>query len=118
MKIHVLGVPHTQSSKAFSTCAFTQKVVKLCAMMHRRGHEVIHYGVTGSEVECTHNVSVATGVEWQEAWPVPASWPSGGTGQYEPALTPKQRAYLARWARDAQRESSVAWATPIPRSWP
>ena len=64
MKLHVLGVPHTITRKDFSTCAFTQKVLKLCAMMHRRGHHVIHYGVEGSEVECTEHVSLATEAEW------------------------------------------------------
>ena len=66
MKLHVLGVPHTITRKDFSTCAFTQKVLKLCAMMHRRGHHVIHYGVEGSEVECTEHVSLATEAEWSK----------------------------------------------------
>jgi glycosyltransferase involved in cell wall biosynthesis/SAM-dependent methyltransferase len=76
MKIHVLGVPHTITRKEFSTCAFTQKVLKLCAMMHRRGHHVIHYGVEGSDVECTEHVSIATEAEWSK-WHKPP-----GTDQY------------------------------------
>jgi len=65
MKLHVIGVPHTITRKQdFSTCAFTQKVVNLCAMMHRRGHEVIHYGVEGSVVEATESVDIVTHAEW------------------------------------------------------
>lgn len=64
MKIHVLGLPHTQTTEEFSTCAFTQKTVTLCKMLTRRGHHVTHYGVEGSNPECTENVSVMPREEW------------------------------------------------------
>lgn len=58
MRIIVLGLPHTQTSRRFSHCAYTQKAYNLCKMMHERGHEVIHVGV---EVEdgppCAKNVA-------------------------------------------------------------
>ena len=66
MRIHVLGLPHTQTTEEFTTCAFTQKAFNLCKMMHRRGHEVIHYGVEGSNPECTKNVSVMPRETWQK----------------------------------------------------
>lgn len=64
MRIHVLGLPHTQTTEEFTTCAFTQKALNLCKMLHRRGHEVIHYGVEGSNPECTENVSVMPQKTW------------------------------------------------------
>ena len=89
MKLHVLGVPHTITRKDFSTCAFTQKVVKLCAMMTRRGHEVIHYGVEGSEVECSEHVSIVTAAEWGAHYSKPT------TEHYDISMDGERAAYMA-----------------------
>ena len=32
-RIHVLGLPHTKTTKDFTACAYTQKVWKFCKMM-------------------------------------------------------------------------------------
>jgi glycosyltransferase involved in cell wall biosynthesis/SAM-dependent methyltransferase len=88
MKIHVLALPHTVTNKKFTTCAFTQKVVKLCAMLHRRGHHVIHYGVEGSEVECTEHVSIASYAEWSQYYTHP------GANFYEFMPTEKHKPYI------------------------
>ena len=57
---HVLGIPHTVTTKDYSVCAFTQKVLNLCRMLTDLGHEVIHYGHEDSEVTCTEHVSVVS----------------------------------------------------------
>lgn len=49
MRLHVLGIPHTVTTKAFAHCAFTQKVYKFARMMRPFGYKVLHYGIEGSD---------------------------------------------------------------------
>lgn len=51
MKLHLLGIPHTQTHPRFSCCAFTGKVLRFGPMMADQGYHVIHYGNEGSEVD-------------------------------------------------------------------
>ncbi len=60
MRFHVPGLPHTVTNRKYIHCAFTQKVFKLCKMLHSLGHEVYHYGCEGSNPTCTEHVDVVT----------------------------------------------------------
>ncbi|MFZ9903628.1 MAG: hypothetical protein ACO3FT_08235, partial [Ilumatobacteraceae bacterium] len=65
MRLHLLGIPHTVTTTAFSHCAFTQKVYKFSRMMVPLGYEVIHYGVEGSDAGATEDVVVMSQAEHQ-----------------------------------------------------
>lgn len=96
MKIFMLGLPHTITSPEFSTCAFTQKVLHLCRMMHRAGHEVYHLGTEGAQVECTEHISVASHAEWSALYKRP------GIGFYDTSEDAAHQPYLRKWAKRAK----------------
>jgi len=58
MKVHLLGLAHTVTSREQTCCAYTQKVLKMAHMLTDLGYEVIHYGAEGSEVPCEHVTTI------------------------------------------------------------
>ena len=70
LRFHILCVPHTVTRKDYSACAFTQKALKFCKMMHRRGHIIYHYGHKDSEVECTEHIAITDDDLFQKAYGV------------------------------------------------
>jgi len=68
MRFHVVGLPHTVASKEFCPCAYTQKVLNFCKMMHSLGHTVYHYGGENSSVECTEHISIISAAQRKTWW--------------------------------------------------
>lgn len=60
MRFHLVGLPHTHTTEAFSACAFTEKVRKFAIMMMNRGHEVYLYGGAENEAPCTEHIVCIT----------------------------------------------------------
>jgi hypothetical protein len=52
MRFHVISLPHTQVTDAYSACAFTDKVRKFCKMMKKLGHTVYLYAGEENEAPC------------------------------------------------------------------
>ncbi len=54
--IHLLSLPHTQTTKDYSWCAFTSLVINMATMMTHEGHKVILYAGEENEAECAELV--------------------------------------------------------------
>src|SRR5689334_24039124 len=66
MKLHLVGLPHTQTTREVSVCAFTQKIIKFCKMMRPLGYEIILYAGDENEAECDELVTLVTREEQRE----------------------------------------------------
>lgn len=56
MRFHVVSLPHTHVTRDFPSCAFTQKVLRFCAMMKGMGHHVTLYAGEKNEAPCDEHV--------------------------------------------------------------
>ena len=66
MRVHLLGLPWTQTTRRYSTCAYTQKMRRFGAMMLPLGYEVILYSGEENDADCTEHVPLLSEAERQE----------------------------------------------------
>lgn len=69
--LHLVGLPHTETTADYLICAYTQKLVKFCRMMHGRGRKIILYGGARNEAPCDEFVSLVSNedrVGWFGEW--------------------------------------------------
>lgn len=59
LRFHLLGLAHLETTRENSSCAYTQKIIKLAKMLKSKGHTVYFYGVDGSQVQCDEFIPVS-----------------------------------------------------------
>ncbi len=67
MRFHIVALPHTQVTKEFAGCAFTEKVRRFCIMMHNLGHEVFLYAGETVEAPVTELITCVADSKRKEA---------------------------------------------------
>lgn len=60
LRLHVVSLPHTQTTKEYLPCAYTQKVVNFCRMMESLGHEVYLYASEENQAPCKEHITAIT----------------------------------------------------------
>jgi len=65
MKLHIFGLPHTQTTDEYSHCAYTGKIKRFSPMMRSVGYDVYHYGVEGADSGATKQIDVISQREWK-----------------------------------------------------
>ncbi len=65
--LHLVSLPHTETTPDYVTCAYSMKVVKFCQMMQGRGRRIVLYGGEENTAPCDEFVSLVSKEE-REAW--------------------------------------------------
>lgn len=63
---HVVNLPHTQTTKEYLSCAYTQKVLNFCKMMKGLGHKVYLYASEDNEAPCDELITLLTKEEQKQ----------------------------------------------------
>lgn len=68
MRLHLVGIFHTQHKASFSHCAFTGKALRFPGMMQEYGYHIIEYSNQGSESTADEKVEILTTQEYAELY--------------------------------------------------
>jgi glycosyltransferase involved in cell wall biosynthesis len=69
VRIHLLGLVHTETTRAFEVCAFTARTRVFASMLTELGHEVILYAGEANEADVAEHVAIVTRAEQAEWYP-------------------------------------------------
>ncbi len=67
MRLHLVALPHCQTVKSLSTCAFTQKSIRLTKMLGSLGVDIVLYSGDQNDAEHCEHVPLYTSLE-QKSW--------------------------------------------------
>jgi len=67
MRFHVISLPHTQTTKDYVNCAYTEKVRRFCMMMKSLGHTVYLYAGDQNEAPVDELITCITKEQQDEA---------------------------------------------------
>lgn len=70
MRFHVVSMPHTQTTREYSNCAFATLTRGFCNMMTSLGHEVILYSGEDNDANVTEHVSCITKAKQKKVFKV------------------------------------------------
>lgn len=87
MRLHLVGLPSTHTTAAYSACAYTQKVRKLAKMMTARGHDVFIYSGAENDAPCVEHVPIVSAAE-QSEWYGPHEPPAYPHIDWNPTAKP------------------------------
>ena len=65
--LHVLSLPHTQTTKEYTACAYTIKAIRFCNMMTSLGYKVYLYASEDNEANVEELITIQT-KEDQQRW--------------------------------------------------
>ena len=66
MTLHVVSMPHTETTRAFDWCPFTSGARKFATMMTSLGYDVRLYGGESNEAACAEHIQVVSRAEQKE----------------------------------------------------
>jgi glycosyltransferase involved in cell wall biosynthesis len=117
-RLHLIGLPHTETTSAFYTCAYTQKACKSAKAFTQNGQEVILYSGEENTAPCAQHIQLVTRAE-QEAWFGPHDENDLDRGGFDwNASSPWWRTWNARLigavAEHAQPEDLILLPTGTP----
>ena len=69
LRLHVVSLPHTQTTKEYLPCAYTQKVVNFCRMMKSLDHEVFLYASEDNDAPCDELITCITKEQQRAQFP-------------------------------------------------
>lgn len=84
MTLHIVGLPHTETTRDWSSCAYTQKLVRLGGMLRSTGHRAILYAGHRNDGDYEEHVPIVT-TEDRARWFVDETWRTRVFDRWDPA---------------------------------